>query len=97
MFGEGKKEEIMKKFKTITALLMAVLTLSAGTIIANAGGCGTYFIYHTGTPSCRKEHCGIWDSTALVQNQKSKRKCVRKDNTTYWQYKTQNVHIDCGC
>lgn len=44
--------------------------------ISNAAGCGTYYIYSTTNPKCYNEHCGIWDSTALVQYQYNKRKCV---------------------
>lgn len=83
--------------KHIVTMLAACTFMTVCSTSVNAAGCGSYYIYKTSTPKCRSEKCGIWDSKALVQYQYSKRKCVKKDNTTYWQYKTDRVHIDCGC
>ena len=68
-----------------------------GNNISNAAGFGTWYIYKTTTPTCYNEHCGIWDKTALVQKQYYKRNCVFKDSTTKWQFRTERLHIDCGC
>ncbi len=87
----------MKNVKRLVVATMLMLSLFLGAEGVKAAGCGTYYIYSTSTPKCYSEHCGIWDTTALVQYQYKKRKCVRNDNTDYWQYQTDRVHIDCGC
>lgn len=79
------------------AMMLALAFVLLSATNAYAAGCGTYYIYKTSTPKCYTERCGIWDGTALVQYQYKKRQCVKKDNTTYWQYKRDRVHIDCGC
>lgn len=86
----------ISKLLTVSLVLTGLMFFSP-TYSKAAGGCGTFYIYKTSTPSCYTEHCGIWDSTALVQWQYEKRQCVRADNTTYWEYQSNRVHIDCGC
>lgn len=87
----------MKRNKLFITGAVLALAFVMGNNISNAAGCGTWYIYKTTTPTCYNEHCGIWDKTALVQKQYSKRKCVKKDNSTRWEYDTKRVHIDCGC
>lgn len=82
--------------KTALTLLILVLFISH-TTSSYAGGCGTWETYRVSPSFCAKEHCGIWDKTALVQLFYKKRKCVKKDNTSTWEYKIERVHIDCGC
>lgn len=87
----------MKKNKLLVTGAILALAFVMGNNISNAAGCGTWYIYKTSTPICVKESCGIWDKTALVQKHYYKRKCVFKDNTTKWKFRTERLHIDCGC
>lgn len=88
---------IMNITKKLLVVAFSIISIIGAYNISNAAGCGTYYIYSTINPKCYNEHCGIWDSTALVQYQYNKRKCVKSDNTTYWDYKTVRKAIDCGC
>lgn len=84
--------------KKIYVYLLAISFFALANIqMISAAGCGTFYIYQTEDPFCKKEHCGIWDTTALTQKQYTKRQCVRADSSTYWEYKVRYTHIDCNC
>lgn len=83
--------------KKLSIAFLVVLFISIFTQSIFADGCGIFYIYKTEDPFCSVEHCGIWDNTAVVQKQYYKRKCVRKDNYTYWEEKTERKHLDCNC
>ncbi|TFU93825.1 MULTISPECIES: hypothetical protein [unclassified Granulicatella] len=85
----------MKKIGLIAILMISLVSFDSQQV--SAAGCGVSYIYATSTPVCRNEHCGIWDLRALVQEQYRKSLCVRDDNSTYWSYKTDRVHLKCSC
>lgn len=88
----------MKSLFKLILVAGCIFTLTGVTNESLArGGCGSYYVYSSSNPTCINRSCGLWDTTALVQNLYKKRQCVRANNTTYWQFKVERSTLDCAC
>ena len=60
-----------------------------------ANGCGNWKITY-GTPYCSNQYCPAGFKRRL-RNKNYKRTCIRDNNTTYTEKKSEIVYVACDC
>jgi hypothetical protein len=92
----GERRNKMKRRIILVILVVSVL-LTPLTVTAMMYRCTSWQIISHTTPECKTVHCGIWDSTALVQDVRMVRSCSYDGAFPKTEFKTVSNHIDCGC
>ncbi len=89
----------MKKSKKVlvTGLAAAMLLTNGMTTMAANGGCGVWQTYYNAASICdNSQGCGwFWLEDTNKSCEHQKRTCVKADNTSYTEYRTNYTKIGC--
>lgn len=62
-----------------------------------SGGCGEWMTYKTKYIGCTLQNCPVPYYTKEVEQEFQKRRCVRPNNSTYYEYRVIDVNLGCNC
>lgn len=80
----------------LLASAMALGIFSTAVMPASAATCANWYTYSTGKTYCEDGGCGIlWLSDTEYQKTYQKRKCLKGNGDTYYEYKTITNNLGC--